>query len=291
MAEELSPEEKVQFQAMEKQEAEEKVVIEAEKATPDPLEDQETAPVIEEKEKTVPVNVLAEERERRRIAEEKGRQLELNQARLDERLKLIDEKINPPAQPREIPDPDKDALGALKANTEEIKAFRDFQNRQVQERQQILYAQDVVSRASAQEAEFMKKNPDYGEASVFLKKSRAEEMAHLGMSPLQIQQTLTAEAMQLADSALKQGKDPAALVYDIAKSRGYAKAAAQNVTDAEKLARIAEGQRANTSLGNVNATPPKPAMSGKDLLAMDEDQFSTWLDKLPAKDRSKFLGA
>lgn len=292
MADELSAEEKVQFEQMEKQEAAEKVVIEAEKVAPVEAVTEEIKP----EPKEVPLAALQEERERRKSAEATARQAEINQARLDERLKLINDKINPPAGPREIPDPEKDALGALKATAEEVRTFREFQAGQQRQQQQNAYAQDLMAKASSAEVEFMKQAADYGEASVFIKKQRAEQLAAVGMNPLQIQQTLTMEGLQLAEMALKSGKNPAELLYNLAKVSGYRKEATQVVQgqpegDADKLARIAAGQKANMSLGNVNATPAKPAINGKDLLAMDEEQFSTWLEKLPMKERAKFLGS
>lgn len=296
---ELSPQEMEQFKQMESQEAAEKVIIEAEKSpVVEEVQEQAEQPTVQEQteEKKVSLAALHEERERRKVAEEARRQLEQNQIRMDERLKLINERLNPPAQPREIPDPDKDALGALKATAEEVKTFREFQQQQQQQMQQNQYVQDVMMRASSHEAEFMKQMPDYGEASVYLKKSRADELSAIGMTPFQIQETLKGESLQLADAAMKQGKNPAEMVYTLAKSRGYARTGAQVVqaqpqADAEKFAKIAQGQKANTSLGNVGSTPTRPELSGKDLLAMSEDQFSSWLEKLKPSERAKFLGA
>lgn len=298
MADELSPQEMEQFKQMETQEVAEQAIIETEK-NPAPVEEVVEQPVVQQEqaeEKKVSLAALHEERERRKVAEEARRQLEQNQIRLDERLKMIDARLNPPAQPREIPDPDKDALGALKATAEEVKTFREFQQRQQAQAQQNQYAQDVMMRASSHEAEFMKQAPDYGEASVYLKKSRADELSAIGMAPYQIQETLRGESLQLADAAMKQGKNPAEMVYSLAKSRGYAKTGAQIIQaqpdgDAEKLAKIAQGQRANTSLGNVGSAPTKQELSGKDLLAMNEDQFASWLEKLKPSERAKFLGS
>jgi hypothetical protein len=288
--EELSAEEQAQFKEMEKQEAEEKVILEKEKevektAEPEPKPEQ----------KEVPLAALQEERERRKTAEANARQAELNQARLDERLKAINERLAPPQTSREIPDPEKDALGALKATAEEVRAFREFRENQAQQQQRNNYAMDVMGRAQNAEAEFMKATPDYGEASVFLKNARADELSILGKSPFEISQILSQEGLLLADAALRQGKNPAEMVYNLAKTKGYNKSQTQVVQaqpegDAEKLARIAAGQKANTSLGNLNATPPKPALSGKDLLAMDDEQFEKWLEKLPMKERAKYLG-
>lgn len=294
---ELSPQELEQFKAMEAQEVIEKPLIEAQKATPveevieEPIDQPKETPP---EEKKVALAALHEERERRKTAEATARQLEQNQIRLDERLNMINAKLNPPAHAKQMPDADKDPLGALKATQEELKAFREFQQRQTEATQQNQYVQDVMTRAAAAEAEYIKKTPDYSEASVFLKKSRASEMASLGMSPLQIQQTMANESVQLADSALRQGKDPAELVYNLASSRGYARTTqivpAQPEGDAEKLAKIAAGQKANMSLGNLNSTPSKPVMNGKDILAMDDGQFDVWLSKLSTKERAKFLG-
>lgn len=300
MADELTAQELAQFQEMEKQETAETVIIEAEKAAqtesvelPPQEIPTESEPKTEPKE--VPLAALQEERERRKTAEASARQMELNQARLDERMKIINDHLNPPQQPKEFPDPEKDALGALKATTEEIKKFREFQANQQNQAQQTAYVQDVMARSAAAENEFIKTSTDYGDASVFLKKSRSDELAAIGMAPHQILQTMQAEGLQLAEAALRQGKNPAELVYTLAKTRGYVKPTAvvqvQAEADADKLARIAAGQKANMSLGNLNATPQKPSINGKDLLAMDDDQFQTWLEKLPQKERSKFLGA
>ena len=66
--------------------------------------------------------------------------------------------------------------------------------------------------------------------------------------------------------------------------------AATPPTDSEKLARIAEGQRANTSLGNINSTPGAKPVSGKDIAAMDDETFEKFISKMSEKQRAAFMG-
>lgn len=287
----LTPEEQKQFAQMETQEAEEQKIIKEEAVQSEPQE-----PVQErlEEPKPIPASVLAEERERRRTAEQEAATLRQNQIRMDERLSLIQQRLAPPEPQREIPDPSIDALGALKATTEEIKAFRKFREEQTQQVNENAQMQNIINQASMKEAEFIKDNPDYGQASEFLRKSRFNELTALGQSPVAAQKTMQQEAILLAQQALQQGNNPSDIVYKLAHMRGYSKTAitqSSSESDVAKLARIAEGQKSNMSLGNVNSTPNKPQMNSKDLLAMDDESFGKWLEKLPAKERSKFLGA
>lgn len=291
MSEELTPDEKTQMNEMKAQEP----ADQAELAKPETQAEPEKPETPPPEPKMVPVSAVQEERERRKVAEEARRQAELNQARLDERIKAINERLTPKEQPREIPDPEKDAMGTLKATAEEVKELKRFQMEHRAQLEQQARANDVMRQAAGKEAEFMKDNGDYGDASSFLRQSRYNELTINGLDPWTANNTIMQESLALAAQALQQGKNPAEVVYSLAKARGYAKKTtvqpAQPESDAAKLARVAEGQKLSASLGNVPSTPGKPAISGKDLLAMDEDEFSTFLDKLPEKQRSKFLGA
>ena len=79
----------------------------------------------------VPLAALHEERERRKDLQ---RQVETLSQRTDQRLRMIAEKLSgaqPQAAdaPREIPDPEKDALGAIKMTADEVKVLGDFKRR------------------------------------------------------------------------------------------------------------------------------------------------------------------
>lgn len=285
----LTAEEKSQMDQMKQQEPAEQEIIKQDKET-----EVVSPPEIVEPEqpKMVPQGALTEERARRKAAEESKRQMEMNQARLDERLKAINERINPPPAAREIPDPEKDALGAVKATAEEVRELKRYQEQHHAQLKQQEFAQQVMRQAAVKEMEFMKETPDYNDAGNFLKQSRLNELMALGQDSFSATQSIVQESLALAASALQQGKNPAEMVYSLAKSRGYAKSTtAQPDSDTAKLARIAEGQKANASLGNLPSTPSKPPLDAKSLLAMPDDEFEAFISKMPEGKRKNFLGA
>ena len=237
----------------------------------------------------VPIAALHEERERRK---ELQRQVEAVTRRTDERLNAIAQKLAPQPEPvakREMPDPERDTVGAVKMTAEEVKILSDFK-RQIETRAaQAQTVQAVLGQASQLEREFVQTTPDYHEAGAFLRTARAQELAALGVDPYRAQQIVAAESVQLAHAALQHGRNPAQVIYTLAKTRGYAGQQQQHVSDdAAKLARIAKGQEAATSLGAASGAPP--AKTGIEaLLALSDGDFAKALDKMsPAQLREHF---
>jgi hypothetical protein len=66
-------------------------------------------------------------------------------------------------------------------------------------------------------------SPTYNEASAFLISQRRAELAATGAyNPLQITQPIQQEAIGLSAQALQAGRNPAQVVMDVAKARGFA---------------------------------------------------------------------
>ena len=88
------------------------------------------------------------------------------------------------------------------------------------------------------------------------------------------------------------GKSPAAMLYALAKARGYKVAAAPAAGDtaAERLALIEEGRAANKSLGDLGGEAPGGAMTAAELIAMPMDKFIAWTEANPAKAK-RLMGA
>lgn len=247
--------------------------------------------------KTVPLAALHEERERRK---ELQRQIEDVNRRADERFNLIAQKLAasaPPADPakREIPDPEKDAVGAIRVTAEEVKVLSDFKRQVETQAAQSQAIQAVLAHASRLETEFEKENPDFQAASAHLRDSRAQELSALGVDQYRVRQILGLEKLQLAQAALQQGRNPAEVIYALAKMRGYAparaggKATAGAEGEAAKLARIARGQEAGASLGAASgAAPGKTGIEA--LLAMSDAEFATALDKMSADQLRQHFG-
>jgi hypothetical protein len=247
--------------------------------------------------KTVPLAALHEERERRK---ELQRQIDDVNRRADERFNLIAQKLAasaPAAESRrDIPDPEKDAVGAIRMTAEEVKVLSDFKRQVEAQAAQSQAIQAVFAHASRLENEFESRTPDFQTASAFLRETRARELATLGVDPYRVQQILGLEKLQLAQAALQQGRNPAEIIYALAKMRGYAPnaaaakgRAANGEGEAAKLARIAKGQEAGTSLGA--ATGAAPGKTGIEaLLGMSDAEFASALDKMSAEQLRHHFG-
>jgi hypothetical protein len=249
--------------------------------------------------KTVPLAALHEERERRK---ELQRQIEDVNRRADERFNLIAQKLaaSTPAPgggaegKREMPDPEKDAVGAIRMTAEEVKVLSDFKRQVETQAVQSQAIQAVFAHAARLESEFEARAPDFKSASAFLRDARAQELSALGVDPYRVQQVLGLEKLQLAQAALQQGRNPAEVIYALAKMRGYgpktgAGRAGAEEGEAAKLARIARGQEAGASLGAASgAAPGKTGIEA--LLAMSDGEFATALDKMSADQLRQHFG-
>lgn len=244
-----------------------------------------------EKQGFVPQQALHEERKTR---QELQREFEQYRAQTESRFQQMMERLQPKQQEQVAPDPETDPIGAIKAQREELERIRQYNNQFAQHQQAQAQIQHITSRAAALEREFVEKNNDYNEASQHLLKSRDQELQYLGMmDPVQRQQTIQAETIALANMALQQGQNPAEVVYTLAKQRGFTPkpAAPAANPEAEKLARIAEGQKAGQSLGSATGAAPAAEVSAKVLANMSDDDFDKFMSSLsPAKQR-EYLGS
>ncbi len=220
--------------------------------------------------------------------------------RADERFNLIAQKLAasaPAVEPvkREMPDPEKDMVGAVRMTAEEVKVLSDFKRQLEAQAAQSQAIQAVMGHASQLETRFAQDAPDYQAASEFLRTSRAQELSAFGLDQFRVRQILAAEKLQLAHAALQQGRNPAEIVYALAKMRGYApkapaaQAAAGGEGEAAKLARIAKGQEAGASLGAASgAAPGKTGIEA--LLAMSDAEFATALGKMSVDQLRQHFG-
>jgi len=141
---------------------------------------------------------------------------------------------------------------------------------------------EIFAYAVEKENEFKSKTPDYDEASKFLIQSRNEELAELGYEPDQVKQMIDVERLTIAAQAKAQGKNPAELVYNIAKRRGFTakapdgeKAATEGappVTSEQKIDAAKKGAEYATSLSNGRGNLP-PGLTVQRLLEMSEADF------------------
>lgn len=235
----------------------------------------------EKQQRLVPLSELQEERKSRREAQD----------RLDAILAKLTQE---PEQPKkEIPTPEQDPMGNLKAVNEELQELRRFHQEQQNQARNNQAVNSVMQRAIQQEAEFVKETPDYNDAGNFLRNQRQQQLVAMGYDPIAARNAIVQESLQLANSLLAQGKNVAQGIYEIAKSSGYAKKVAPNVADVgdDRIDKIAAGQKANVSLSNANSTQQKTGdLNAKAILAMDDTAFDKFLSKLSKTERQAVLG-
>lgn len=250
---------------------------------------------------------LREERQGRKEFETKA----------NERLRLLQEAIvarqeqaKPPAASQETPDPEKDPMGALKMLLAQAKENRQVHADGVQETERRQQEQRIMGEASRLEMEYLREQPDfdagtgnspsYNEASAFLVNMRRAELAALGTyNPVQINQIVAQEAIGLAAQALQAGKNPARIVFELAKVRGFAPKAKEvpvvevpAETEQQKLARISKGQEAGFSLGQAGGSkaPNNKQFDAKTLASMNDEDFSAFVNKAKKSELRSLMG-
>jgi len=245
---------------------------------------------------TVPYGALAEERQRRKEAEERARQQELLTARMEERFRAFSEgrpqQSQQPTAPAAPPSPDQDIFGAVKhtmqrldATTAEIEAYK----RQIAQNEQVArlnrWAADCVQ-------EYRKTQPDYLDAYRFLRESRAHELRSTwNMNDPAIGEQLATEELQLMAQAARQRRNAAEIVYSNARARGYKPGAAAPAAkpaaapDATRqLEIVQQGQQANKSLSGMGGRAGGGVeVAGENILKMSDKEFDAWITKNPAK--------
>lgn len=263
-------------------------------------------PAVEDKAaKTVPYSALHEERKMRQERDTENRKLALENAELKGKFSII-ERLNVPAaaaaaEPVVPPTVEEDIFGAVKHLGETVaaqakrQADQDAETKAAGERTTFVndYKNDAASFEKGDPEKGVAAVPDYRKAYDFLLASRAADLQAIGYdTPEKLHNALTADEFAIAEMAKAQGKSPAAMLYALAKARGYkvAAAPAAGETAAERLALIEEGRNANKSLGDLGGEAPGGAMTAQQLIDMPMAEFEAWTAKNPAKAK-RLMGA
>jgi hypothetical protein len=213
------------------------------------------------------------------------------QGKLETLERLVRGEPRQPSQQPPVPviDVDNDPMGALKlidkklAEIDQRDAARSQETQQQQ--QERVFHQNYVAAAQ----EFTKKTPDFPDAYSHLVSSRVSELQMIGQDPAMIDQMVKAEEMMIINTALSKGEDPITKIYELAKLRGYAKAApeAPKLDGVTKVAAMNKAEKATKSLssapGTATNTPTLDALAN-----MSEDEFA---EATAGKNWRKLFGA
>lgn len=185
--------------------------------------------------------------------------LQEKERQLDDLNKKIAELTGKIEKASETPPPDKtlDPLGFMTHQMEKLQAQLDAmtaaQTAAKDQTTQETQAQQFMNHVKGQVAAFEKATPDYQDAYKHLMTTRSQDFKDLGMNEQQINQNLANEEMMITRQALAAGKNPAEMVYTMAKRYGF-KAAAVKVEPDNKLATIQKGLEAAKT--GERSTPP-----------------------------------
>lgn len=180
--------------------------------------------------KSVPLTALQEERQRRQERDaELARERENNrilQDRFNQYLLAQQQQQQQVQQQQpEIPAFADDPEGHLKALTQQFEqriAQLQQGNQQSQQfQQEAQMRQQLVNEALASEAAYKAKVPDYDAAAAFLTNRKVAEYMALGMDQVSASQRVSMDYFGLAAHARQTGRDPADMVYGLAKAIGY----------------------------------------------------------------------
>lgn len=233
------------------------------------------------KKQVVPIQALHREREARKAADERFRQMELDSARLQERMTVLLRQMQPEPEQEQQYNLEDDPIGGIRQNmtrTEQVEQ-RLAQFEQA-ERQRAEFAQ-MSEFTQYHEQEFLKTKPDYYEAVNHLRNARVTELQLVGVPQNEIGQIIMEEAKSITIAAARSGKSPAEIAYTIAQQRGYAP---------KQAAAPVEAKPSTKSLSQASGSAAGASITAQDLLRMSPQEFETYASKNPKKMR-QLMGA
>jgi hypothetical protein len=248
----------------------------------------------EEKVTYVRQEALHEERQRRKELERQLREIREAQVRQDGMLQAL----KPNGQAQQGPKPASQwTAEEIKANPVEYLTAQAEERavesqRTEQERAFQSQAKQVADIGIRHSQEFVKTTPHFFDtkgddgatvpgAYSFLRQKAAERIAEdfPDATPDQIQATLNLHELNLIQEAVRDGKNSAALVYELAIAQGYQPpkpktAPAAPMAEAEKIAKAEAAQRGGKSLGAMPAGGNAGELSIEALADMSEEEFA-----------------
>lgn len=194
----------------------------------------------------------AKERVKRRAAEQQVRELNERMARLEARSKPATEAEADDllAVINALRDDDDDPITDMGQIKKALKTFAR-QQAQDEERETAQSAEErefhtLAAAMADAETDFEEDHPDYKQAQAHYKDVKRVEYEDEGYSGRELEVKLAKDFVALVRRAVSGGRDPAEVVYNLAKKRGFQSGKAQ--TDA-KLKEIAAAAQARTPAG------------------------------------------
>lgn len=206
--------------------------------------------------------------------------------RLERTFQQIVQRQNQPPAPQ-APDFDQDPAGYLKHQQEQLaerqKQYDEMMRQQYHNAQAQHEEQRFVSAYAQVAQEYVKEQPDFGEAYKYLYESRVAELTAMGYPPDQAAVITRNDEKMLVGNAFQNNINPAEKLYEIARMRGYK--GAQQPDPAEKMQSLQKGTQAARSLSSVQGKGAAGALT-LDALSQIEDpaEFDAAWNKMRMKE-------
>jgi len=139
--------------------------------------------------------------------------------------------------------------------------------------QQRSALRQYASWATSQEREFAKGQPEYHDAYRYATEARDKELQALGYSDPTVRSGIVrSNTAEIINNAMQQGRNPAELVWEYARARGFAPKSTRAAGDAEAPAKIAAGLQAAGGKLNKGGASGEGEMNAKDLAGINDPE-------------------
>lgn len=221
----------------------------------------------------VPHGAFHAEREARKAADARNRELE-------ERLAALEAKSAPPEDPEpQFADPLEDPEGHRRWVEYQTQKPQDQYRELVEQQQAQATAQARAQQAAQAEAAYAKDNPEYVDAVQFLQAEKANELMSRGYSEAQIRQEMSRQANMIFDAASQIGMNPARFLHIMAQDMGFKPAAKAD----DRIAAQAKAQQASVTLGQGGGEAQSTGLTAEQIANMSEKEFAKLTDEQIAK--------
>lgn len=232
-----------------------------------------------------------EDKNRAHMAERRKRQeAERKRIELEERLDALERASKRGSAPsNDEVDEEEDPIGAIKYLKAELKRYQQ-QEAEENKKAETQSKQDRENKAFTDqlaelERDFMEEvgADEYNKAAKHFAETLAHELEEAGTEKADLKEALNEEIKKVARRALNAGKNPAEVIYKLAKKRGFGLDKPN-----QKLDMIAEGQKAGRSPSSAPSKPAAKELSWAYVASMPKgpERDKAW-QKLRAQERAR----
>lgn len=189
---------------------------------------------------------------------------------LSAKYEALSQQVTAKHEPaEEVPDELNDPLGAIlhKLGTVDSK-FAALETKLTTEQQNNLMRQQFeqfTASVNTAKAAFESTTPDFKDAYAHIRALRTDDLRAAGASEAEIPKILLQDELQLAQTAIQRGKNPAAEMYGMAKRYGYTGKVVPAPTPAPGVTLTPEQKMAAIKAGQGAARLPAKAGTTSDL--------------------------